>query len=580
MKTLLSFFLLASLTISASQAQDSPITGPPPCRFLFYVESSKGMARLSSGAAATVANLVASGVSGLMRPGDSFAVWHFNQEPFQFEFPNRVWHPDKAPALAAEVQTFLRQLGFDHPVRSDLAQREMFMAMTATDPLTVLLISNGESPMVGTPFDVGINKVYLQRGEELRKARLPFVTTLRCVNRQLVNWSVTAGSEEIVLPESAPKVAPAAGVAILPGAPLARVPAPVVTVRPPAPVVRPSIPAAVVPASPVPSTTPVIVTRDRIADVFATPFSRPTASSATVPMAVPAASPRADNAESAGRIIAPPTSDAPPVALLVPPELPARADGPVTVVKILPRSTNAASGVATPSLPEPPRAGESPLTTLRILPARTNAEVVALPLPQLPPLPELPSLPSLANPAPSNPPSGFVVPAPAGATTGATAKPTALFPRKSAPSFALDGPGARSSAGVQTSGKPQPANPDAASAASQPLPLPTPPPLVPALAPVSKVAAPGPAMMPRNPDKPLVPERTPESSNPIAGATNGGGKMLATVPPLIHQDAPTRPIHFLLAGLVLLAVAGWFIVLLVRGGRPRARSSISRAIDQ
>ena len=522
MKTLLSFFLLATLAISAGHAQESPITGPPPCRFLFYVESSKGMARISSGTAATVAGLVASGVSGLMRPGDAYAVWHFNEEPFQFEFPNQVWHPDKAPALAAEAQAHLQKLRFDKPVRADLALREMFIAMNATDPLTVVLIANGESLMVGTPFDVEINKVYLRRGEELRKARLPFVTTLRCANRQIENAAVTAGREEIVRAEAAPKVVSAAVVAPPSVVSPTKVSAPGGTAPPPAPYARPAISAAVVPAPPNPVTAPLVVARERIADVFATPFSAPPTSAAVAPATVSALAPQADDATSAGKIGGPSPSVAPAVAapaLPALPELPVRAEGPVTLVKIVPAPTTAAPALAPPLFPGASRAVESPLTTLRILPARSNGADAVVPPAQLP--------------------SG-------GAATGATAKATTLFPRKNAPSFALETAGARSS-------------PDASAPAG---------------------VNPAPTLLPRNSGKPLVPERIPAASGRIAGATNAGGKSLATVPPLINPDAPTRPVHFLFAGLVLLAVAGWFIFLIFRGSRRQSRSSISRAMDE
>ena len=578
MKTLLSFFLLATLAIGVGHAQESPITGPPPCRFLFYVESSKGMARLSSGAAATVANLVASGVSGLMRPGDSYAVWHFNQEPFQFDYPNQVWHPDQASARAAEARTYLENLRFNKPVRADLALREMFIAMTVADPLTVLLISNGESPMVGTPFDVEINKVYLRRGEELRQARLPFVTTLRCANRQIEHVAVTAGREEIVLPESAPKVASAAVVAKSSAASPAKVSALALTAPPLAPYGRPAVSSAAASALPKPgttqTTTPLIVVRERIADVFAAPFSVPSAAAVVAPTTVAALAPRAGDAASAEKIGAPSPSDTVVVAapaLPALPELPARADGPVTVVKIIPPSTNAASAVAAPAFPGPSRAVESPLTTLRILPVRTNGEAAVLPPPQLPPTVSADPASAIAPPR---------VTPPTGAATGAPAKATTPFPRKSAPSFALETAGGRSAPGALATGNLSAGK--AGAAAGPTVPPSTLPTLVPARPPVSAPVAanPAPTVVPRNPGKPLVPERIPEASGRIAGATNAGGKNLATVPPLINPNAPTPPIYFLYAGLVLLAVAGWFIFLIFRGSRRQSRSSISRAMDE
>ena len=493
MKTLPTFFLLlATLAISAGQAQESPITGPPPCRFLFFVESSKGMARISSGTAATVAGLVESGVSGLMRPGDSFALWHFNEEPFQFDFPNRVWQPDQAAQRATEARVYIQNQRFTKPVRADLALREMFIAMRATDPLTVVLISNGESPMVGTPFDVEINKVYLRRGEELRKARLPFVTTLRCVNRQIENAAVTAGREEIVLPELVSKAASVAAAGNSAAAASGRIVPAGVVVTPPAPVVRPAISTAGGAPPLPPVLPPSTLVRERITDILAPPFAA--------------------------------------------------------------SATNGALGIAAaaPVFPTPLQAVESPLTALRISAVRTNGESAVLPPPQLPPLPAADLGSAIVSPRLSPL---------ATATTGTVTNATSIFPRKSAPSFALENAGPR-------------ATPSApAAVASTPPPAATASALVPARLPAAVPAGATPA-------KPLVPERIPESLKRNAGVTNAGGKTLATVPPLIRPEATTRPVHFLFAGLVLLAVAGWFIVLIFRGGRRQSRSSISRAMDE
>ena len=588
MKTLPIFFLLATLAISAGHAQESPVTGPPPCRFLFYVESSKGMARIASGTAATVAGLVESGVSGLMQPGDSFALWHFNEEPFQFDFPNQVWQPDQASRRATEARIYVQNLRFNKPVRADLALREMFIAMRAVDPLTVVLISNGESPMVGTPFDVEINKVYLRRGEELRKARLPFVTTLRCVNRQIENAAVTAGREEIVLPELTSKAATAALAANPSASATTKAPPPgVAATTTLAPNGRPAIAAAPVTAPPSPGTAPVIVARERITNVFAPPFSAPFSAPATSAVGasttVVALAPRADDAASAAKIGAPITNGtlviAPP-ALPALPTLPARPEGPLTMVKIVPPSTNTAAAAAVPTFPNPSRKVESPLTLPRISAARTNAENVALP-PQLPPL--VSADPGSAIVQPRVIPSATAATAvPTPAATGDLAKVTANFPRKSAPSFALENAAGRSApgAGAVVEGN-QPPEKVEARANTVPPPSTPPaagPPRLPGAAPV--IANSAPALPPRAPSKPPVPERIPEPPKRNAAVTNAGGKVLATAPPLIRPETTTRPIHFLFAGLVLLAVAGWFIVLILRGSRRQTRSSISRAMDE
>ena len=554
MKNLLTLLLLARFAVGVGLAQESPIVGPPACRFLFYVESARDMARISSATAATVAHLVATGVSGRMQPGDAFAVWHYNAEPQQFEFPIKLWTTEKSASLAGEVGAFVRKLRYDQPAQSGLALREMYFALAATEALTVLLVNNGDTPLVGTPFDLAINKTYLERADDARARRQPIVTALRCVNKKIVSWAVTVGREEIVLPDAplatlrartnaaAPKLLPTT--ATIPPR-VAGLSAVVPPAAPPTPVLPASafpavatVPTAVrivaVPASPVtvPATAPRVLPRSPIRDIFAIPFSSPPVSTTN-------------------------TSDAPE-------EIPPRPSSPTNVFKILPARISAATNAAT-AASFPAAFGERPrrMHTLQILgagsPAFTNAETAAL-LPSVAPptavpgmqLPtgELPvtNFPAIAGtPARSVPSAAAVAPTPTpapAATNGSRAAP-AGFARKVAPTFALDGPNARGTVAPPPADHVRSAVPVVVEIVAAPLPR--------------GAAPPRPAAV---------------------VATNLFATPLATGPAMIDPNPRVKPVQFLVAGLVTLAVAVWFIILILRGGRSRSRSSISRAVDR
>jgi hypothetical protein len=70
---------------------------------------------------------------------------------------------------------------------------------------------------------------------------------------------------------------------------------------------------------------------------------------------------------------------------------------------------------------------------------------------------------------------------------------------------------------------------------------------------------------------PEIPQAPPETS-----ATNPAPQPLAVAPP---GDA-RRPMRLLVSGLILLAVAAWFLSLLLRGLTGRSSSTISRALDR
>ena len=163
--------------------------GPPACRFLFFVDTSRAMAKSVPAIASTVGSLIASGGQGRMRAGDAFAVWHLSDEPFQFEVPIQIWTPDDAVIQAERTATFLRNREYTKRARAETAFREMFLAMKNSESLTTFLISNGEIAMLGTPFDLDINKAYLQGGPVARKEHKPLVTMLRAENRLVVDWA-------------------------------------------------------------------------------------------------------------------------------------------------------------------------------------------------------------------------------------------------------------------------------------------------------------------------------------------------------------------------------------------------------
>lgn len=541
MKTLMRLWLLAGLLAGVCGAQDSPIAGPPACRFLFYVDSSRGMSRWSSAAATTVSHLVATGVSGRMQAGDAFTVWHYNEEPFQFEFPIRTWTPGTSEALAREAGNFLRKLRFDRREQSGMALREMYLAMAAVDALTVVVVSNGETPMVGTPFDVAINKAYLERGEDVRQKRLPLVTTLHCANKKVVTWAVTVGKEEIVLSELAgtaspgrvPEPAAGGGLVTEPAAiPARSAVVPPVAFAPtvPVPVATPAVAVGMVqtvavpaPAAVVSLTAPKVNPGARILDIFAIPFTQPAGTAAsTAAASAGGAGGAASNVVAAAGL---PVVAAPAVGTPASGVLTAGGgltgvgtgglvSGPTNVLKIVAAApgvarlpgaeagTNAGLAVALVPLPGGATtnagAAASPLSVLRINPPRTNALVVAGP-----------------------------------GTNAAGFKPGVEFARKSAPTFA---------------GEVGRVNPTGDGAGMT-----------------------------------VVPGGRGEK-RPLAGAatvaSNLVAKPLATVPVLVDENPKTRPVQFLVAGVITLVVAAWFVVLLWRGSRPRNRTSISRAMDE
>ena len=172
----------------------------PNVRYLFIIDHSAGLSKLAQNTQATVFEMLATGFYGQARAGEIFGVWTFNDTVDQRALPLQTWLPELNHAIATRTAKFVQSLQYRRSPRLDRAVADMLDAIKLCDSLVVFLISDGADVVVGTPFDRPINITYGHRLEELRLARRPFVTTFVSHRGEIVDWSVTAGGEKIVIP--------------------------------------------------------------------------------------------------------------------------------------------------------------------------------------------------------------------------------------------------------------------------------------------------------------------------------------------------------------------------------------------
>jgi hypothetical protein len=208
---------LAALSPATTQDQPaptnspaSPATGPQSFekqyspgltsrsqRLVFVVDTSFSMARLEAPLRQTIFDLVSSGAQGYMRPGDIYEIWTFNEQVYKSRFPPMAWDPLLDRALANGAVKFLKSQRFEKQTRLDKLWSELSQAAENTDDLMVLLLSDGDESLRGSPFDNRINAIYTQRFSELRRARKPFVTVLTARGGEFVAFTVAAAGERI-----------------------------------------------------------------------------------------------------------------------------------------------------------------------------------------------------------------------------------------------------------------------------------------------------------------------------------------------------------------------------------------------
>ncbi len=205
-------FLLLLLLIGRLEpvTADEAISPRAENRFLFVVETSSAMTRFSKATKETVASLIESGVQGQVRPGDTFGLWVFN-ERLNATFQMQRWSADENKNLAAGVSDFLTKVRLEKKGDLRVVLSPLEPLVTASRALTVILISSGDQPIRGTPFDEEINAIYPLYAREFRNAKTPFVTILVARNGKWAAYSVNSSRGPLQIPN--PPLPPVVNVA-------------------------------------------------------------------------------------------------------------------------------------------------------------------------------------------------------------------------------------------------------------------------------------------------------------------------------------------------------------------------------
>jgi hypothetical protein len=195
--TLLLFCFWFALDASAQGSTNRPTVSN---RWLFIVETSKGMKPRAEAAENLAARLIASGAAGQMRPDDTLGLWTFNEELHSGEFPLQDWTPQSSQTTARRAFEFLKAQPFEKEARLAKVLSEMKDVVAGSEFITVILITEGTTKIQGTPFDEKINATYAEWQEQQRKASMPFVTVLRAQGGHFTNYVVNMPPFQLEMP--------------------------------------------------------------------------------------------------------------------------------------------------------------------------------------------------------------------------------------------------------------------------------------------------------------------------------------------------------------------------------------------
>lgn len=194
-----------SVTLGALPAmQPAPDGG----RFLFVVDMSADMEKLQAATEATLFDLIGTGIHGYMKPGDTFGMWTFNKEMTAGKFAMQTWDPRKSKQQATMAAAFISGINYEHSSDLKGVTQRLKSVIHSVSNVTVFIVSDGDAPMKGTPFDKTINAEYKRQRKERSSSKRPFVTTLIARDGWIIDQSVTVAGNRIDLPPRAVPTAP------------------------------------------------------------------------------------------------------------------------------------------------------------------------------------------------------------------------------------------------------------------------------------------------------------------------------------------------------------------------------------
>jgi hypothetical protein len=211
---------------------NAPAQPTTPERWLFVFDLSATMKKRLPATEETLKNFLASAAEGRLQTGDNIGVWTYDQKTHGGQFPLAIWDPKQATPLTTNLMTFLRSQTYTASSQLATLQPSLNGVVTNSERLTVIIFCDGESDLMGTPYDRGVNQSFLDGRAERKKNAQPFVVLIRTLSGKPIGCTVNFPPGAINIPLFlAPPTPPA----------VALPPVVVAPIKPPPPAVIPDL---------------------------------------------------------------------------------------------------------------------------------------------------------------------------------------------------------------------------------------------------------------------------------------------------------------------------------------------------
>lgn len=201
--------LFLSCVAPGFQANANTNTPPRiPDRYLLVVDVSYPMRSRADAVQEAITGLLVSGMGGEIQNGDQLGLWTFNDEMHAGEFDLVVWHDNARNDIIRGVVEFLDKQRFTRKTDFSTVMPDLMGVVAESKRITVILFSDGDEAIQGTPFDEAIADYFWQNKDALKKKRTPFRTILRGYEGTLIGHTISAPSSPVEFPPFPPEPEP------------------------------------------------------------------------------------------------------------------------------------------------------------------------------------------------------------------------------------------------------------------------------------------------------------------------------------------------------------------------------------
>jgi hypothetical protein len=187
---------------------EAPATGTN--RFLFIVDTSAAMKNWEEPLHDAVFDFIYSGVRSAMQDGDSYGVWFAGNGTNDTSGTVETWKQRFAVEIASRAAMRVKDRGVKGKPALDAALKDAADVARNVGNVTVIVISNGDTPLRGTPFDAAISARTTEIIAGMHAAKTTVNTVLVAEDGKFTAWSLNSPDFLVAMPKVLERTVPPA----------------------------------------------------------------------------------------------------------------------------------------------------------------------------------------------------------------------------------------------------------------------------------------------------------------------------------------------------------------------------------